>query len=331
MQKAIDIAWRYQFLTYPNPAVGACVVKNGIVLAVEAHEEAGNPHAEVNALKAAYLAQYPTSHLQNLNESFEIHDFLIHNHKDFFKNCEIFVTLEPCNHIGRTPACANLLKEVGFKKVTIGSLDPNSEASGGVKTLQVSGIEVEVGVLKEECDNLLFPFLKWHNGRFRFFKLAIRANGSCDGGYITTQESLNLVHEIRTKLELLIIGGNTVRIDRPTLDSRFAKNNEPSDILIYSKQKEFDTSIPLFHIPNRKVFIDNNLKKIQVKFSMIEGGFGLLEVLKEEIDFLMLFVSYKEFNTLQFDATQYCFEKVYSYFINEFDEIIFYKKKLNRK
>lgn len=325
MQQAIDIAWRYQFLTYPNPAVGACVVKNGVVLAVEAHEEAGKPHAEVNSLKSAYLISYPHSHLRKLEESFEIHDFLIKNHNNFFKDCEIYVTLEPCNHIGRTPACANLLKEVGFKKVTIGSLDPNSEASGGIKTLQDSGIEVEVGVLKEECDNLLFPFLRWHSDKFRFFKLAIRADGSCDGGYITTQESLNLVHQIRTKLDLLIIGGNTVRIDRPTLDSRFVNSGKASDILIYSKQKDFDRTISLFNVPNRKVFITDDLSKFEVNFSMVEGGLNLLESLEKNIDLLVLFISHRGETKSPVYIEKLNPLKLYSYFLNQFDEIIFYK------
>ena len=79
----------------------------------------------------------------------------------------------------------------------------------------------------------------------------MRVDGSIDKGYITTQDSLNLVHQIRTNLDLLIIGGNTVRIDRPTLDSRFANINKSCDIQIYSKQKTFDSSIPLFNIQNR--------------------------------------------------------------------------------
>jgi diaminohydroxyphosphoribosylaminopyrimidine deaminase/5-amino-6-(5-phosphoribosylamino)uracil reductase len=328
MQLAVDKAWKYQFLTYPNPAVGACVVKDGEILSIEAHKEAGFPHAEVNALKSAYLIKYPNSTLQNLEESFEIHNFLIENHNNFFKDCEIFVTLEPCNHIGRTPACANLLKEVGFKKVTIGSLDLNNIASGGCETLQKCGIEVEVGILKEKCDELLFPFLKWHNEKFRFFKLAIRADGSCDGGYITSQDSLNLVHQIRTKLDLLIIGGNTVRIDRPTLDSRFVDGGKPSDVLIFSKQKEFDKTIPLFNVPNRKVTISDNLLHLNVRFSMVEGGFGLLENLKNQLDMLILFVSFKETNEFLFEPSKYGFKKVHSYFINQFDEIMFFIKEV---
>ena len=107
MKLAIDEAWKYQLLTYPNPAVGCVIVKNGKLLAIEAHKEAGMPHAEVNALKEAFLKENPKSVLSTLKTSQEIHKFLIENHNGFFNDCEIFVTLEPCNHIGKTPACAN--------------------------------------------------------------------------------------------------------------------------------------------------------------------------------------------------------------------------------
>jgi diaminohydroxyphosphoribosylaminopyrimidine deaminase/5-amino-6-(5-phosphoribosylamino)uracil reductase len=325
MLQALDEAWKYQFLTYPNPAVGACVVQDGDILSVEAHHKAGMPHAEVNALKSAFLKKHPNSDLNNLTTSHDIHDYLIKNHNNFFSNCEIYVTLEPCNHMGKTPACANLLKEVGIKKVYIGSLDPNEEAMGGKDRLINAGIDVEVGIMQKECDDLLFPFKEWQKEKFCFFKLAVREDGSCDGGYITSQDSLNLVHEIRTKLDLLIIGGETVRVDRPTLDTRFAKENNPSDILILSREKEFDKTISLFNIPNREVIIDDDISKYNQNFSMIEGGYSFLELLKNDIDMLMLFVSHKEKLDKKISIEEYGFEKVHSYHINEMDEIVFYK------
>lgn len=325
MLQALHEAWKYQFLTYPNPAVGACVVQNGNILSVEAHHKAGMPHAEVNALKAAFLNKHPDSQLKELSSSHNIHDFLINNHNGFFETCEIYVTLEPCNHTGKTPACTNLLKEVNIQKVYIGSLDPNDEAMGGKDTLKNAGVDTQIGLMKKECDDLLSPFKKWQKDKFRFFKLAVREDGSCDGGYITSQESLNLVHEIRTKLDLLVIGGETVRVDRPTLDTRFAQENNPSDILILSRTKEFDRSIPLFNITNRELIIDDDISKYNQKFSMIEGGYSFLELLKNDIDMLMLFVSHKEKLDRKIFIEEYGFEKMHSYHINEVDEIVFYK------
>ncbi len=326
MQHAIDKAWRYQLLTYPNPAVGACVTKDNQILSIEAHKEAGFPHAEVLALKSAFLTKYQDKQLESLISSLDIHNYLVDNHNNFFHDCEIFVTLEPCNHFGRTPACSSLLKAIGIKKVYIGSLDPNNNASGGVSTLIDSGIPVETGILKEESDNLLIPFVRWHLNSFIFFKLAIREDGSCDGGYITSQDSLNFVHEIRSMLDLLVIGGNTVRIDRPKLDSRFSKKDEPSDVLIYSRKKDFDQTIPLFSIPNRRVYISNDLsilKNENMRFIMIEGGFSLLDIIKNKIDMLVLFVSHRDLVKSKFNIDELGFKTIYSYMINEFDELFF--------
>ncbi len=325
MQLAINEAWKYQFLTYPNPAVGACVVKDDEVLAVEAHKEAGLAHAEVNALKVAYLTTYPNSQIKNLESSSDIHNFLIQNHNNFFKDCTIYVTLEPCNHIGRTPACAMLLEAMQIKKVVIGMLDPNNEASGGKQRLENAGIEVITNICKEETNDLLLPFIKWQQKNFIFFKLAMRDDGSVTGGYITTQDSLDLVHNIRTKLSLMVIGGQTVRTDRPTLDSRFAKIKKSPNILIYSKNKEFNTTIPLFNVPNRKVNISNNLEELKNNnFIMIEGGYNLLENMKENIDMLMLFISHKEKRKEQFNIKKLGFKIVHSYFLNKYDEVFFF-------
>lgn len=325
MIQAINEAWRYQFLTYPNPAVGACIVLDNKIIALEAHIQAGEAHAEVNAIKSAFLKINPNSKLKNINSSKDIHEYIINNHNNIFNSCEIYVTLEPCNHIGKTPACANILKVIKPKKVYIATLDTNKSASGGYETLKNCNIDVQIGLCKKEADDLLYCFTLWQKDKFRFFKLAMREDGSVDGGYITSQDSLNLVHEIRSKLDLLIIGGNTVRIDRPTLDSRYSKINKPSDILIYSKNTNFDKTIPLFSIKNREVNISNNINNINKNFQMIEGGLSLLKTLKNDIDMLMLFVSHKQKAKNNFNISEFGFKIIHSYMINEFDEIIFLK------
>ena len=324
MQLAVDKAWEYQFLTYPNPAVGAAVVKNGTLLSVEAHKEAGAPHAEVLALKEAYLTKYPNNSLKFLNDSHEIHHYLTLNHKDFFNDCQIYVTLEPCNHIGKTPACAMLLESVGIEKVYIGTLDPNKQASGGVQRLIDAGIEVETGICKEETDNLLLPFSIWQKRSFKFFKIAMREDGSVDGGYITTQASLDLVHNIRTKIDLMAIGGETVRVDRPTLDTRFAGEQKSPDIFIYSNQKEFDQTIPLFGVKGRSVNISSDIDKLDdKKFVMIEGGLNLLKSLKHRCDMVMLFISHKNSVEDKFDPSKAGLKTIHSYYINDSDEVLF--------
>ncbi len=326
MNLAINEAWKYQLLTYPNPAVGATVVKNNKVLSIGVHKKAGEPHAEVNALKLAYLDAYPNSNLKDLVSSLEIHNFLIQNHNDYFKECEIYVTLEPCNHTGKTPACASLLESISIKKVYIGTLDPNKEASGGVSRLKQANISVISGICQQQTDELLYPFKMWQQNNFFFFKLAMREDGSIDGGYITTQDSLSYVHNIREKLDMMIISGKTVRDDRPTLDSRFSSDNKPPDLLIYSKEKDFDKTIPLFSIENRDVTIIDNLNILKNKqFAMFEGGYTLLDVVKPLCHYLVLFVSHKAKFDKKINLDKLGFEKVYSYFINNDDEILFLK------
>ncbi|NQY94857.1 MAG: bifunctional diaminohydroxyphosphoribosylaminopyrimidine deaminase/5-amino-6-(5-phosphoribosylamino)uracil reductase RibD, partial [Campylobacteraceae bacterium] len=272
MKLAIDEAWKYQLLTYPNPAVGAVVVKNGEILSVEAHQKAGESHAEVNALKAAFLKVNPESRLKMIHSSLEIHEFLISNSNAFFEDCTIFTTLEPCNHIGKTPSCAMLLKSVNIAKVVIGIEDVNKTASGGTELLKESNIEVISNVMKKQCDELLFPFIKWQQGTFIFYKMAQTLNGTIDGGYISSNQTLAYVHSLRDKIDLLTIGGNTVRLDKPTLDSRFIQGKNPN-VFIYTKNKIFDKSIPLFSIPNREVIISDDLfKLLDYKFVMIEGS-----------------------------------------------------------
>ena len=326
MKLAIDEAWKYQLLTYPNPAVGCVVVKNGEILCIEAHKEAGLPHAEVNALKAAYLKKHPNDALKAISDAFKIHEYLIENHNGFFEDCEVYVTLEPCNHVGKTPACANLIKEVKPSRVIIAHEDTNKIASGGITTLKDEEIRVDIGCMRKEAYELLLPFIKWSNGNFIFYKMAQTLNGSIDGA-ISSNQAKAYVHALRDKIDCMAIGGNTVRTDRPTLDARYVAGRAP-DIFIYSKQKAFNTNLPLFDIPNRKVIISDDLfKLLDYKFIMIEGTYTLMEALKERIDYVMLLVSPKirkgqnALNELDQD-----FEIIHENYIGE-EKIIFLKRK----
>jgi diaminohydroxyphosphoribosylaminopyrimidine deaminase/5-amino-6-(5-phosphoribosylamino)uracil reductase len=326
MKLAIDEAWKYQLLTYPNPAVGCVVVKNDKLLSIEAHKESGLPHAEVNALKEAFLNENKNSVIGTLKSSHEIHDFLLKNHDGFFNDCEIYVTLEPCNHVGKTPSCANLLSVLKPKRVIVSVKDPNKIASGGLETLLNQNIDVRLGVLEKEGYNLLLPFISWQNKTSIFFKMAQTLNGSIDGK-ISSNRALAYVHTLRDKIDLLVIGGNTVRIDKPTLDARYILGNNP-DILIYSKNKMFDKNIPLFKVPNRKVLISDDLfKLLDYKFVMVEGTYNLLDKLKEKIDFIILLISPKirmgnnALNEINID-----FEIMHENFIGE-DKIVFLKRR----
>ncbi len=156
--------------------------------------------------------------------------------------------------------------------------------------------------------------------------MAQTLNGSIDGK-ISSNSALAYVHTIRDKIDLLVIGGNTVRTDKPTLDARYIAGRAP-DVLIYSKNKIFDNNIPLFKIPNRKVTISDDLfKLLDYKFIMIEGIYTLLDKLKERIDFLVLIVSPRiRDGKNSLDKIDLDFEIMHENFIGE-DKIIFLKRK----
>lgn len=292
MKLALHEAWKYQGLTYPNPAVGCSIVgKNGEILAVNAHQKAGQPHAEVLALKDAFFKLTNDTSILNLSSSQEIHNYLLKNHNGCFKEVSLYTTLEPCSHVGKTPSCASLITDLQIKKVYVGSLDFNEEAAYGNEKLLASGVEVESGVLKKECDNLLSPFGMWKKKNFVFFKWAQRLNGTTDGGVISSESSRTNVHAMRDVCDLLVIGGNTVRTDRPMLDARLVNGKAP-DVLIISREKEFDKTIPLFNVENRKVIIDDNFQACKdYKNIMIEGSSAMFELSRDIVDYYLCYVA----------------------------------------
>ncbi len=281
MSLALKEAWKYQGLTYPNPAVGCSVVgKNGELLAVQAHKKAGSPHAEVEALKIAYYKLTNTKEILQKQNSADIHNYLINNHNNIFKDCLLYTTLEPCSKIGKTPACANLINKLNIKKIYIGSKDSFQDDFNS---------NAEFGVLKQECDELLEPFNLWQKDKFVFFKWAQRLDGSTDG-IVSTAKSRKNVHKMRDVCDLLVIGGGTVRADRPTLDARLVDGDAP-DILIYSRQKEFDKTIPLFNVKNRKVIISDDLSIINnYKNIMIEGTQKMMNLTKKITNYYLCYL-----------------------------------------
>lgn len=309
MKQALNEAWKYQGLTYPNPAVGCCIVGENLeLLAVNAHQKAGTPHAEVMALKDAYYKLTNDSKILSIKPSVDIHAFLLENHNNCFKNASLYTTLEPCSHEGKTPSCASLISNLNIKKVYVGSKDFNDEAAGGNLIVKKANIEVESGVLKKECDELLSPFNKWNNDKFVFFKWAQRLNGTTDDGIISSKESRTLTHAMRDLCDLLVIGGNTVRIDRPTLDSRLVDGKAP-DVLIISKLQEFDKTIPLFSVPNRKVYISDNFSLLDnYKNIMIEGSSKMFELTSEIVDYYLCFLAPKFGGSSGFDNNDANFE-----------------------
>ena len=167
----IEIARRGEYFVAPNPMVGAVLVHDGKIIAEGWHEQYGGPHAEVNCFNA----------IQNLK-------FKIQNYKD----CTLFVSLEPCSHYGKTPPCAKLIIEKGVGHVVVGMLDPNPLVAGkGVAMLREAGIDVTVGVMEKECRELNKRFLCLHEKKrpYVILKWAQTADGFIDRRRVESQES----------------------------------------------------------------------------------------------------------------------------------------------
>lgn len=206
MQKAIQLAQLAEGLTTPNPCVGAVIVANEMIIGEGYHRKAGEPHAERNAL----------AHARELGNG----DLLSHS-------C-IYITLEPCSTYGKTPPCTDAIIESGIKRVVYGSVDPNPSHAGRAKEiLEQHGIEVVIGVLKEECDYLIRAFALniTQKRSWVIAKTAMTLDGRIVRGpdkpqWITNEASRNFVHTLRAQADAIMTGGNTVRKDDPSLTIR---------------------------------------------------------------------------------------------------------------
>ncbi len=203
MRRALAEARKGLGRTAPNPCVGAVIVRDGRIVGSGYHRRAGTPHAEIHALRAAGPAA---------------------------RGATLYVTLEPCNHYGRTPPCAHAVADAGIAEVVIGLLDPNpAVAGGGADYLRSRGIPVVTGVLEKQCREINRPFLKHVATSMPW--VVLKAGLSLDGritfrrgssGSVTGAESLRQVHRLRDRCDAILVGIGTIVIDDPSLTTRLA-------------------------------------------------------------------------------------------------------------
>lgn len=222
MDQALLLAAKGKGFTSPNPCVGAVVVKEGKVLGRGYHKGPGLAHAEVNA----------------------IDDAARHNREDT-RGATIYVTLEPCNHFGRTPPCTHKIIDAGIARVVVGCKDPNPYVSGGgIKFLQENGILVEWGILGPAAELLIEDFI-WYaqNNKTPFVTLKTAATldgriatATGDSKWITNEESRSFVHELRHEADAILIGSGTLAKDDPSLTARIPgqKTKDPVRIILDS-------------------------------------------------------------------------------------------------
>lgn len=216
MKSALRMAEKGVGKTSPNPAVGAVIVRDNRIIASGYHKKAGADHAEVDAI----------SRLRGNAEPRDI----------------IYVTLEPCNHQGKTPPCTRAILASGIKNVVVGMKDPNPLVKGGgIEYLRSNGINVKTGVLEEECRGLLEPWIKYSTtGRpFITAKSALTLDGytatsTGHSMWVTGEEAREYVHRLRSEADAVMVGAGTVIADDPQLTCRLkrGKGRDPHRIIV---------------------------------------------------------------------------------------------------
>lgn len=219
MREALRIAAYASGRTTPNPLVGAVIVKDNRIVGQGWHRKAGTEHAEIHAL---------------------------HQAGELAKGADIYVTLEPCSHYGKTPPCCQAIIKAGIKRVIVAMTDPNPLVAGnGLKELKTAGIEVVEGVCRDEAEKLNEVFLKWivHKMPFVVVKTAMTLDGkiatvSGDSKWITNEKSRKFVHQLRDLYDGILVGIGTVLADNPTLTTRLDHlGKNPVRIIVDSKAR----------------------------------------------------------------------------------------------
>jgi diaminohydroxyphosphoribosylaminopyrimidine deaminase/5-amino-6-(5-phosphoribosylamino)uracil reductase len=220
--------------TSPNPMVGAVIVRDDEIIGEGYTSPYGGPHAEVNAVRSV-IDKYGEERAREL-----------------FEQSTIYVSLEPCAHFGKTPPCADMIVDMGFKKAVIACLDPFAKVNGmGLQKLRDAGIETEVGVLEEDA--------KWLNRRFftklkEFRPYVILKWAETSDGYfaplegqrwISNNASKQLVHKWRSEEDAILVGKRTAQLDNPSLTVREWEGRNPKRILI-DKNLELPENLAIF-------------------------------------------------------------------------------------
>ena len=259
MQKCLELASRAKGKTSPNPMVGSVIVVDGKIVGEGFHPAAGKPHAEIFALQEAGNSA---------------------------RKATIYVSLEPCNHYGKTPPCTEALIAAGVAKVVVGMVDPDPRVSGsGIARLKKAGIEVIVGVEEEACQQLNEAFI--HRVKYKIpfgiFKYAMTLDGKIaattgDSAWVTSKESRRWVHQLRSICDGIIVGGNTVRQDNPNLTTHGVSDRNPLRIVMSrSFNLPLDRNLWDTSVAPTLVFTEIN-SNLDLKQKLLDRGVEVIEL-----------------------------------------------------
>lgn len=241
-----------------NPMVGCVISRDDKIIAQDYHRLYGEAHAEVNALEKI-------------------------NYKG--ENTKVYITLEPCSHFGKTPPCAKALIRAGVKKVFIAMLDPNPLVSGrGMRVLQDSGIEVEVGLLEEEANKINRGFVKRMTTGLPFVtsKIAMSLDGRTamkngESKWITSEASREDVQMLRSLNQAILTGSGTIKSDNPMMTVRTENaDSNPLRVVVDSNNIITDKSLNIFSSDANTLILNNNNSEI-----LANGKLDLKSVLKK--------------------------------------------------
>lgn len=221
IQRCIALAQQGEQTAPPNPMVGAVIVHNGRIIGEGYHVRCGEAHAEVNAVRSVRAADRPL-----LRES------------------TIYVSLEPCAHYGKTPPCAELIIREGIPNVVVGCVDPFAKVKGrGITMLREAGCNVVVGVCEEACLHLNKRFITFHEKQRPYITLKwartpdgfidnLRRDATTPPLAISTPVTRTRGHRLRTLHQAILVGHNTLRLDRPTLTPRHYAGPSPLRVVL---------------------------------------------------------------------------------------------------
>jgi diaminohydroxyphosphoribosylaminopyrimidine deaminase/5-amino-6-(5-phosphoribosylamino)uracil reductase len=219
MIRCLELAEQGRANVAPNPMVGCVIVHNGKIIGEGYHEQFGEAHAEVNAIR-------------NVED------------KSLLRKSTLFVNLEPCSHFGKTPPCADLIIQHKIPRVVIGGLDMHSKVNGqGIKKLILSGCDVKVGFAEEECLELNKRFFTFHSKKrpYVILKWAQTSDGFMDKkrdvnetgiNWISTTETKTIVHQWRAEESAILVGRKTIETDNPSLTVREVEGKNPLRVVL---------------------------------------------------------------------------------------------------
>ncbi len=251
MQQALILAEKGRFSVSPNPMVGCVIIKDDKIIGQGFHQQAGEPHAEVIALNnIAGNATPPKKAL----------------------NADVYITLEPCCHYGKTPPCVNALIKAQVKRVFIACLDPNPLVAGkGVEALNQAGIQTFVGVLEKEAKalNKIFFHYITHKKPYVIIKWAMSLDGKTithpnDSRIISDEACHQHAHEIRHSVDAILIGAKTALLDNPQLTARnnnVINKKQPWRIILAGSSTELHSDLNIFSpdLPAKTIVVINAL------------------------------------------------------------------------